>query len=471
MSHLIQLIDISLYFSEKLCFEEFNYQIHTGERIALIGDNGTGKSSMLKIIKKLIPPNDGLVMYADNLTVGYVPQLINHADSISGAERFNQALTQALIQNPQVLLLDEPTNHLDQKNRRSLMRLLQQFSGTLIIASHDVNLLRSDEFCFWHFNQQRIELFEGNFEHYQRQIKLQREAIEMEIAHLKQQKKQNHLSLMKEQQRAKNSRLKGEKSIKQAKWPTIVSNSKMLKSQETSGKKKKRLSANKEDLVHRLQEISIEEEIMPQFPISGEFVMRSNSSKALVTITEGIIAYDKQVILNSINLNITGTSRLAICGPNGSGKSTLLKAIMGDPSVTKKGLWVIPADQDIGYLDQHYHLLMEKNTVMQTIEQCRPDWTHAEIRHHLNRFLFRKNEQVYNLVSQISGGEKARLTLAKIAAKPPMLLILDEITNNLDLKTRNHVITLLKNYPGPFVVISHDDDFLHLIGINETYSL
>lgn len=471
MSRLIQLIDVSLYFSEKLCFEEFNYQIHAGERIALIGDNGSGKSSMLKIIKKLMSPNDGVVHYIDNLIVGYVPQLINHNNSVSGAERFNQALTHALAQKPPVLLLDEPTNHLDQKNRRSLMRLLDQFSGALIIASHDVNLLRDNEFCFWHFNQQKITIFEGHFDHYQQQIQLQREVIETEIDHLKQQKKQNHHALMKEQQRAKNSRLKGEKSIKQAKWPTIVSNSKMMRSQEASGKKKRKLSEDKEHLVHRLQEINLAEEITPHFELAKYHSKAAAVGKALVTITEGTVAYEQHTVLNSINLNITGISRLAICGPNGSGKSTLLKAIMGDPSVTKEGLWVTPAVHDIGYLDQHYQLLTETDTVLETIERCQLDWTHAETRHHLNQFLFRKNEQVYSLVSQLSGGEKARLTLAKIAAKPPKLLILDELTNNLDLKTRNHVITLLKNYPGAFIVISHDDDFLHRIDINETYSL
>ncbi|CEG57633.1 ATP-binding cassette domain-containing protein [Legionella fallonii] len=465
MSRLIQLIDVSLYFNEKLCFEEFNYQIHTGERIALIGDNGSGKSSMLKIIKKLAPPSDGLIHYADDLTVGYVPQLIDRTDSSSGAERFNQALTQALAQNPQVLLLDEPTNHLDQKNRRNLMRLLEQFCGTLIIASHDVNLLRNNEFCFWNFNQQKIELYQGYFDHYQQQMRLQRDAIETRIEHLKQQKKQSHLSLMKEQQRAKNSRLKGEKSIKQAKWPTIVSKSKMLRSQETEGKKKRKLAEDKEFLVHQLQEINIVEEITPQFELSPS----AKTTKALVTITEGVVSYEQQVILKSINLNITGNSRLAICGANGSGKSTLLKAIMGDTSVKKEGLWITPAPQDIGYLDQHYQLLTETDSVLDTIEGCRPEWTHAEIRHHLNHFLFRKNEQVHTLISQLSGGEKARLTLAKIAAKPPKLLILDELTNNLDFKTRNHVITLLKNYPGPFIVVSHDNDFLHLIDINGTY--
>ncbi len=467
MSCFIQLIDISLYFTQKTCFEAFNYEIHAGERIALIGDNGSGKSSMLKIIKKLISPSDGFVKYTDDLTVAYVPQLLDCTTSYSGAEQFNHILTAALAQNPHVLLLDEPTNHLDNKNRQSLMRLLDQFSGTLIIASHDVSLLCRQEYCFWHFKQKQIATFQGNFDHYQQQNILQRHAVEEEIDQLQYHKKQNHLSLMKEQQRAKNARLKGEKSIQRSKWPTIVSKSKMLRAQETSGKKKRILSEDKRYLVNRLQELDAEEEITPQF----ELTLSGNTTKALVTITEGTVAYDQHIILDHINLNLTGQSRLVLCGANGTGKSTLLKAIMGDTSVQKEGLWITPSFKDIGYLDQHYQLLKKEDTVLETIEQCRPDWVHATIRHHLNNFLFRKNEQVNATVAMLSGGEKARLSLAKIAAKPPKLLILDEITNNLDLKTRNHVMTLLKDYPGPFIIISHDSDFLERININQRYTL
>lgn len=239
MSHLIQLTDLSLYFPEKLCFEEFNYQLYPGERIALIGDNGSGKSCMLKIINRLMPPTDGTVHYNNDLIVAYVPQLIVSTNPASGAERFNQLLTQALAQNPDVLLLDEPTNHLDSKNRQSLMRLLDQFQGALIIASHDVELLRKTNYCFWHFNQQNIDIFQGGFDQFQQQRLQEIQCLTDEIEQLQQQKKQNHQALMKEQKRAKSSRLKGEKSITQAKWPSIVSNAKALRAQETSGRKRK----------------------------------------------------------------------------------------------------------------------------------------------------------------------------------------------------------------------------------------
>ena len=145
----------------------------------------------------------------------------------------------------------------------------------------------------------------------------------------------------------------------------------------------------------------------------------------------------------------------------------MIKAILDNESVIKSGNWHTPKVSDIGYLDQHYGTLSAEKTVLETIAELVPTWTHIEVRRHLNDFLFRKNEEVNALVRTLSGGEKARLSLAQIAAKTPKLLILDEITNNLDLETKEHVTQVLKAYPGAMIVISHEADFLEEIGINE----
>ena len=144
---------------------------------------------------------------------------------------------------------------------------------------------------------------------------------------------------------------------------------------------------------------------------------------------------------------------------------------MDDDSVIKSGNWHAPKISDIGYLDQHYGTLSAEKTVLETIAELVPTWSHIEVRRHLNDFLFRKNEEVNSLVAKASGGEKARLSLAQIAARTPKLLILDEITNNLDLETRGHVIEVLKNYPGAMIVISHDTDFLREIGVHDRYQI
>jgi ATPase subunit of ABC transporter with duplicated ATPase domains len=133
----------------------------------------------------------------------------------------------------------------------------------------------------------------------------------------------------------------------------------------------------------------------------------------------------------------------------------------------KMGDWFVPKKEDIGYLDQHYATVDPKHSVLEAISALVPCWSYKEVRKHLNNFLFSKNEEVNVLVSDLSGGEKARLTLAQIAARTPGILILDEITNNLDLQTKEHVIQVLKSYTGAIIIISHDPDFLGEIGINK----
>ena len=169
MNCLIKLIDLSLYFSHHVFFESFNQQIFFGDRIALIGDNGSGKTSLLKMLTRKLSPSEGTIHYKEGINIAYVPQL-RDSKNLSGAEEFNHSLTQALAQQPDLLILDEPTNHLDTDNRHSLMRLLEQFYGTLIIASHDLALLKQSEYNFWHIKQQKISCFYGYFEHFQQQV-------------------------------------------------------------------------------------------------------------------------------------------------------------------------------------------------------------------------------------------------------------------------------------------------------------
>ena len=271
---------------------------------------------------------------------------------------------------------------------------------------------------------------------------------------------------MKEQERAKKSNLRGEKSIQNRKWPTIVSDEKARRAIETSGKKKSSIRDKKQELTDKLSDLRLPEILKPKFSLNAADI----GDRTLVSISDGCVGYN-QPLLHNITLSLMAGDRMAISGDNGSGKSTLIKAILDDPIVTKTGIWHMPKPGDIGVLDQHYATLNPNKTVLETVHDLAPSWPHADIRRHLNDFLFRKNEEVNALVSTLSGGEKARLSVAQIAAKTPKLLILDEMTNNLDLETRDHVIQVLKEYPGAMIVISHDDDFLREIIVNTYYIL
>jgi ATPase subunit of ABC transporter with duplicated ATPase domains len=460
----IQIKNLSLSFPHKTCFDDFSVQVSYGSRIAIIGRNGCGKTALLKILLGMVEPTSGDIGCADDAVFGFVPQIIEDNDSLSGGQRLNAAVTQALSLEPNVLLLDEPTNHLDRHNRKSLVRMLQSYPGTLIIVSHDTELLRCCIDMLWHIDDGKIRVWSGAYDDYIREIRGRRASIEKELTCLNRQKKDMHHDLMKEQKRAAKSKAKGEKSIHHRKWPTVVSNAKAGKAEETSGRKKSAIDHKKQDLTEQLSNLRLPKIIVPKFSLSSSSI----ADRTIVSISDGSMGYaEQEPLLQKISLSIGSRDRIAIQGDNASGKSTLIKAILDNESVIKSGNWHAPKISDIGYLDQHYGTLSAKKTVLETIAELVPTWSHIEVRRHLNDFLFRKNEEVNSLVAQLSGGEKARLSLAQIAAKTPKLLILDEITNNLDLETRGHVIEVLKNYPGTMIVISHDADFLEKIGINE----
>ncbi len=463
----IQLRQLSLSFPHKSCFEDFSAQIHSGSRIAIIGRNGSGKSSLLNILRGVTAPTCGQIILPPTLAMGYVPQVVTAFREQSGGERVNRALTAALSNDPDILLLDEPTNHLDQHNRQSMMRLLLRFQGTLFIISHDVEILRRCVDIFWHIDQGRIEVFKGDFDDYIQSRETRRKSIEQELVSLKRQKEDLHQALMQEQHRAAKSKAKGSKSITQKKWPTIVSHAKASRSQETSGNKKANIDRKNQDLLAQLKDLRLPEIIMPTFNLEA-----IDSPRQWLSISRGAIAYgDQPPIVTEIYLSVLSQSRIAILGDNGAGKSTLLKAILRDAHVVRSGEWSLPKLDYVGYLDQHYQTLTAEKTVLELISELAPNNSMIQIRQHLSDFLFRSTEEVNAKVSQISGGEKARLSLAQIAAKTPGLLILDEVTNNLDLETRQHVISVLKQYPGALIAVSHDTDFLAAIDIQEYYFL
>ena len=464
----ILINNLELSFPQKSCFANFNAQIRFGSRIAIIGNNGSGKSTLLKILQGKQEPSNGEVIIRSDVIFGYVPQVIEDFNSLSGGERLQKSLTKALALKPNVLMLDEPTNHLDRNSRKSLMRMLQGYVGTLIIVSHDSELLRHSINTLWHINKGEIHSFSGNYDDYLNELEIKHSSIEQELSRISYKKKEIHQSLMKEQQRAAKSRAKGEKSISQKKWPTIVSKTKVLRSQESSGKKKAQIESKKQDLIDQFSSLQGEKKIVPKFSLSSDY----RSEGAILSISDGSIGWQHHTsLLQNISLHMNAKDRIALCGDNGCGKSTLIKAILNNSEVIKTGHWMMPKPMNIGYLDQHYATLDPEKTVLDTLSLLVPYWPFIKVRKHLNDFLFRKNEEINLKTSQLSGGEKVRLCLAQIAACPPQLLILDEITNNLDLETKKHVIQVLQDYPGAMLLICHEDDFLNQLEITRCYHI
>ncbi|MDR2399049.1 MAG: ATP-binding cassette domain-containing protein [Endomicrobium sp.] len=465
MHKSIFLNHISLYFPDKICFEDFSAQIQSGNRIAIIGKNGSGKSILLKIIKGDITPCEGNIGNNQNIIFGYVPQLICEHEDLSGGEKFNKALSIAISQRPDILLLDEPTNHLDLKNRKSLIKMLNLYKGTVIVVSHDVELLRNSIDTLWHIDNGQIKIFHGKYDDYRNTILQQRHGIEDELNSLAKEKKETHGVLMKEQERAKKSKQKGERLVEQKRWLPAVGDLKANYATVTAGKKSSSLTKRREALNERLSNLRLPEIIKPTFSLTAKYI----GSKTIVNISNGQIGYGDKIILSNINLSVSGGEHLAIVGDNGSGKTSLMKAILNDLKIIKTGVWDLPNIADVGYLDQHYSSLDNSKTVLETLIDLAPNKAYAELRDLLNSFLFKKNEEINKHVLLLSGGERARLALAKISLQTPKLLLIDEITNNIDLETKEHVAQVLKEYPGTMIIISHDSAFLEEINILHYY--
>lgn len=293
-------------------------------------------------------------------------------------------------------------------------------------------------------------------------------SIEQEISKLNHKKKDIHQNLMEQQQRIAKSKASGEKKVANRRWLKSTGDLKGMHAEKSQGKKIKNIEHKKNNLTEQLFDLRQAEIILPKFSLTNADI----SNNAVLSIACGQIGYAaNKPIIKNISMSLNSKSRIAILGDNGSGKSSIVKAILNDQSVIRIGDWCAPEAKNIGYLDQHYSTLPKQKTVFEFIAGLMPHWNNAKIRSHLNDFLFRKNEEVSILIEQLSGGEKARLSLAQIAAKTPKLLILDEITNNLDLETRDHVINVFNTYPGAMIVISHDYDFLSKINIKEYYAI
>ena len=466
MSFSIFLKDVSCGFSGTLCFENFTTHTPLGTHVAVIGRNGSGKSTLLKLLSSQIQPLTGQIDAPDAMVVQYVPQYtleLNKDLVVSGGEGAYKRLARAFQSQPDLLLLDEPTTHLDRTHRQGLLRMIQRFSGILIVATHDVELLEHFH-CVWSIENKKVICFQGTYHDYMEQRRQNLEELEHTLHLLKCQQDKNHESLMREQQRAKKSRLQGKQSIEKKKWPTVRSPAKVDRAVTTSQDKKAQLRQQRIEIQEKQDQLTAPEILRPTFSLRVNALEKG----PILAVHQGTIGYTHiSPILEDIYLQLSVGQRLALVGNNGSGKSTLLKALLKDPKVHCSGQWELPLRQHIGYIDQHQSMLKNDQTVYEEIKEAMPEHSNDAIRTHLSHFLFRSQVQVHAQVHQLSSGERTRLCLAKLSANTPSLLLLDEVTNYLDLETREQVIHVLKDYPGALIVVSHDASFLHAIGCQE----
>ena len=462
VKHLpIRLNDIALKHGKKEIFSHITASFYAGDRVAILGPNGAGKSSLLHILRRHIQPTEGTLDLPSHIRIAYVPQHPDTDKPLSGGQHTIANIMTAIDQDPDLLLLDEPTNHLDLNNKQRILNLLERFDGTAVIITHDVSLLRTWPRSLWIMEHGTLSVFHGTYDDYIRERDIIREQLHARKKMLKKEERAVTLAKQQEQHRAAESKKKG---IKKYEHDTLARSAAKRRAEKTTSKIQSRLGETQEIITAELAKLHISEIIEPNFDIAT-----IGHHKDRIQISQGAIGFNTTSLLTNISLSINPGERIAFMGPNGTGKSTLLKAIMRDPLTHTTGEWHLPPITRIGYLDQFYSSITQYKTPLDPIEQLMPRATHNEIRIILNRFLFKTNDDISTPVSALSGGERVRLVLATIAAQSPSILLLDEITNNLDLISRAHVIEVLHQYPGTFIVVSHDIEFLQALKIEQFY--
>lgn len=506
---LLQANNVMRRFGADVLFHDINLQIQGHGRTALVGRNGAGKTTLLKMIAGITSPDEGTISKSKDLTIGYLAQdqeldsqnsiwaeldLVfaplhkmekqihqledqlasldpatkefqlttekysqlqaefkkrggfeyesrmrgilkgfgfGEADyqtainSLSGGQKTKLALAKILLQSPDLLILDEPTNHLDMNVLAWLEDYLKSYQGALLVVSHDRYFLDRVVSDIYDLDNHTLRHYTGNYTQF---MQHKQEWLTAEWKHYEQQQK------------------------KIAKLEDFV-NRNIVRASTT-----KRAQARRKQLekMERLDRPETDDR-----SIHFHFHSDKDSGNEVLDVDHAVVGYNDQKLAGPLSFSVRKPQRVGIIGPNGIGKSTLLKSIL-DRIPLISGSIKLGANLQIGYYDQEQQQLHPEKSVLNEVWDDHPNIPEKDIRSLLGSFLF-VGDDVYKLVHDLSGGEKARLELTKLSFKPINFLILDEPTNHLDIDSREVLENVINEFPGTVLFISHDRYFINQV--------
>lgn len=504
---LLQASNVACLFGADILFDNVQMTIQDTSKIALVGRNGAGKSTLLKMIAGITKPDQGQIIVSKNTKIGYLAQnaeldsdktmfdelltvfeplqkmehklrqmeeqmahcertqleqlmsqydhlqhefteqngyryeadirsILHHfhfteddwqrpVNTLSGGQKTRLALAKMLMEQPDLLILDEPTNHLDIETLTWLEDYLKGYKGALLIVSHDRYFLDKVVNEVYELSHHQMNHYHGNYSAYTKE-----KAKQYELASKQYAAQQQEIKKMED---------------------FIARN--IARSSTTRRAQSRQKQLDKMEKLDRPQ--GDEKSAHFSFPI------RRPSGNIVFQMENGGIGYDQTVITEPINIDLRRTDAIAIVGPNGIGKSTLLKTIIKQIPLIH-GTMNFGTNVDLGYYDQEHQTLHPQKTVLNELWDEHATTPERDIRMMLGHFLF-SGDDVTKTVGMLSGGERARLLLAKLAMQQENFLVLDEPTNHLDLDSKEVLESALVDYEGSLLFVSHDRYFINHI--------
>lgn len=458
---LARLNKIKKYYGDRLILDIDKLEILDGDRIGLVGVNGAGKTTLIKSLLGQIPIDEGNVSLTKSFA--YISQSENsneetlnnnfknvfnapfeYHEFLSGGEKVKFKIAKALSENKHLIIADEPTANLDEHSIEVLENMLKNYNGALLLVSHDRRFLDSLCNTIIEIEDGKIKAYKGNYSKYLELKSSERQRAETEYTSYINEKKHLENAILNKQNLKDSLR----------KTPKRMGNSEARLHKMGPQRAKKNLDNNIKALRSRIDQLEVKEK--PKTIKEIKIRVQDNlkiASKNLIEAKDFTLFADNKLLLKDVKFKIKNGKKVALIGDNGCGKSTLLKNIVSRENNIKVLDNVI-----IGYFDQSQKILKDDESILKNIlEDCSYDESFVRI--NLDGFGF-KGDAVFKKVSSLSGGEKVKIALCKILLSDNNLIILDEPTNYLDIKSMESLETALINCNKTLIVVSHDRNFI-----------
>ncbi len=429
---ILNISNLNKAYLEKPVLRDISFHIEDKEKAAIVGINGSGKTTLIKCILGEEEPDSGLIALSKDKKLGYLAQ--QHADmahededydTLSGGQKTRKRLEEILQDKPDLLILDEPTNHLDIESIQWLEKVLKRYDGAVLLVSHDRYFLDRVVTKIIDLDNGKARMYRGNYSEYAEKKRQLREA-ELK-AYLNQQEEIRHQQAVIDKLKQFNR----EKSIKRAE-----SREKMLAKVER---------LEKPETLRNEMRLALTPSIQ-----SGNDVL---SVKGLAK------SFGEKTLFSNVSFELKRGEHVAVIGANGTGKTTLLK-ILNCMEEASAGEFRLGSNVQIGYYDQEHAVLHMEKTIFDEIQDTYPDMNNTRVRNVLAAFLF-TGDDVYKRIGDLSGGERGRVSLAKLMLSNCNFLILDEPTNHLDIQGKEVLEDALNSYEGTVLYVSHDRYFIN----------